>query len=184
MKTFLQSLRLLAVLTVFTGLLYPLAVWAVGRTLFRHQAGGSLLVRDGKPIGSALLAQKTEDPRYFWPRPSAGNYATVASGASNQGWSSASLAGAMAGRRAVHGDAAHLPTDLLTASGSGLDPHLSPAAILSQAPRIAHARRLDAAQQVALNELVARLTEGGQISPARVNVLLLNLALDTAFPSP
>ena len=89
MKTFLQSLRVLTVLTVLTGLLYPLAVWGVGRLAFREAAEGSLLRRGGRVVGSGLLAQKTTDPRHFWPRPSAGDYATVASGTSNQAWTSA-----------------------------------------------------------------------------------------------
>lgn len=182
MKTFLSSLRLLAVLTVLTGLLYPLAVWAVGRAFFRDAAEGSLLVRDGRVVGSALLAQKTDDPRYFSPRPSAGDYATVASGASNQAWTSAKLAASVAERRAAFGGGADLPADLLTTSGSGLDPDLTPDAIRAQATRVVTARRLSPNQQHALLELIARHTEGGHISPARVNVLRLNLALDTAFP--
>jgi K+-transporting ATPase ATPase C chain len=184
MRNFISSLRLLAVLTLLTGLLYPLAVWAVGQALFRDAAEGSLLHRDGRLVGSALLAQKTADSRYFWPRPSAGDYATVASGASNQAWSNAKLAAAVAERRAAHGGAADLPADLLTASGGGLDPHLSPTAVLAQTGRVAGARQLNAAQRLALNELIARLTEGGQISPTRINILRLNLALDTAFPPP
>lgn len=183
MKTFLQSLRLLAVLTVLTGLLYPLAVWTVGRVFFPDTAEGSLLRREGRVVGSALLAQKTTDPRYFSPRPSAGDFATVASGASNLPWSSPHLAGAVAEHRATFGGAADLPPDLLTASGSGLDPHLSPAAVLVQTPRVSATRHLTDAQQDTLRELIARLTEGGQISPARVNILRLNLALDAAFPS-
>lgn len=182
MKTFLTSLRLLAVLTLVTGLLYPFAVWAVGRACFRDAAEGSLLYRQGRLVGSALLAQPTTDPRYFAPRPSAGDYATVASGASNQAWTSARLAAAVAARRAAWGGAASLPPDLLTASGSGLDPHLSPAAVLAQVPRVGAARRLTEPQQQAVRELIARLTEGGQISPARVNLLRLSLALDADFP--
>lgn len=184
MKTFISSLRLLAVLTVIVGLLYPLAVWALGQAFFRDTAEGSLLHRDTKLVGSALLAQKTTEPRYFWSRPSAGDYATVASGASNQAWSNAKLAAAITERRAALGGAADLPADLLTASGGGLDPHLSPSAVLAQTDRVAQARQLNSAQRVALNDLVARLTEGGQLSPARVNILRLNLALDTAFPPP
>ena len=183
MKTVLCSLRLLAVLTVLTGLLYPLAVWAVGRAVFRNAAEGSLLVRDGHLVGSALLAQKTTDPRYFRPRPSAGDYATVFSGASNLAWSSARLAAAIAERRAAAGGG-DIPADLLTASGSGLDPHLSPAAVAVQAGRVAAARKLTPGQRHALDELIARHVEGGQFGPARINVLLLNLALDNAFPEP
>lgn len=184
MKHLLPSLRLLAVLTLLTGGLYPLAVWAVGHAFFHSQAEGSLVIRDGRVVGSSLLAQKTTDARYFHPRPSAGDYATVASGASNQAWSSAKLAAAVAERRTtLGGDAARAPADLLTASGSGLDPHLSPAAMRLQAERVARARGFDAAQQRALHDLIARLTEGGQFTPARVNVLQLNLALDAAFPA-
>ncbi len=182
MKTVLQSLRLLAVLTLLTGLLYPLAVWAVGRAFFRAAAEGSLLQRDGRLVGSALLAQQTTDPRYFWPRPSAGDYATVASGASNQAWSSAKLTASIAERRAALGGAADLPADLLTASGSGLDPHLTPAAVRVQAARVAGARKLTPRQRHALDELIAQHIEGGQISPARVNILQLNLDLDVALP--
>jgi K+-transporting ATPase ATPase C chain len=183
MKTFLTSLRLLAVLTLLTGLLYPLAVWAVGHAFFRHKAEGSLLVRHDRIVGSTLLAQKTDDPRYFSPRPSAGYYATVASGASNQAWASAKLATSVSERRAALGGAVDLPADLLTASGSGLDPDLSPASVHVQLPRVAHTRRLDEKQQQALRELVARLTQGGHITPARLSILPLNLALDTDFPS-
>lgn len=186
MKTTLAALRLLVVLTLLTGLAYPLAVWALGRAFFRDAAEGSLLLRDGRLVGSALLAQKNSDPRYFWPRPSAGDYATVASGASNQAWTSAALAKAIAERRAALAPsvADEIPAELLTASGSGLDPELSPAAVRFQVDRVAAARHLTPAQRNALVELVARSVEGGQLSPARVNVLRLNLALDTAFPSP
>jgi K+-transporting ATPase ATPase C chain len=183
MKTFLQSIRMLAVLTVLTGLLYPLAVWGIGRLAFRDAAEGSLVIREGQVVGSKLLAQKTTDPRYFWPRPSAGDYATVASGASNQAWTNAKLMASIAERRADFGSGADLPADLLTASGSGLDPHLSPAAVRAQAQRVAASRRLSPAQRDALDGLIARQVEGGQFSPAHINVLLLNLALDIAFPS-
>ncbi|HWA29320.1 MAG TPA: potassium-transporting ATPase subunit C [Lacunisphaera sp.] len=180
MKTSFQSARLLLALTLLTGGLYPLAVWAVGHVCFRDAAEGSQLRRNGRLVGSALLAQKNDDPRYFWARPSAGDYATVASGASNQGWTNAKLAAAVTERRNALGDS----PDLLAASGSGLDPHLSPAAVLAQAARVSRSRQLGAAQQVALNDLIARHVEGGQITPARVNVLRLNLAVDTAFPLP
>lgn len=183
MKTFLSSLRLLAALTLLAGLVYPLAVWGVGRVFFRDAAEGSLLRQNGHVVGSALLAQKTTDPRYFWPRPSAGDYATVASGASNLAWTSAKLAAAVAGRRAQSGGR-EPPADLLTASGSGLDPDLSPAAIRVQLTRVSQARGLTADQRHALDDLIARRVVGGHLSPARVNVLQLNLELDKAFPSP
>ena len=188
MKSTIQALRLLAGLTLLTGVLYPLAVWAAGRLCFRHAAEGSLLTRNGVLVGSALLAQKNEDPRYFSPRPSAGDFATVASGASNLAWTSAKLRETSAasarlfrGQNHLPGTTA-LPADAVTASGSGLDPELSPEAVRLQAPRVAAARRLTPEQQDALDGLIARHVEGGQFSPARLNILRLNLALDETFP--
>ena len=182
MKIFLPSLRLLAALTVLTGLLYPLVVWAAGQALFRRAAEGSLLARGSVIVGSELLAQKTSDPRYFQPRPSAGDYATVASGASNLAWTNTKLVAAVAERRAAWGGGADVPADLLTASGSGLDPDLSLEAVRIQVRRVAAARHLTPAQRDALDGLIARNTEGGQLSPARLNILQLNLALDAVFP--
>lgn len=176
MKTILISLRTLIIFTLLTGAIYPIAVTAVSRVIFPKQAAGSLIERDGKMIGSSLLAQKFEQPQYFWPRPSAGDYATVSSGASNQGPTSAGLVKSIAERRAKIG--ADAPEELLTASGSGLDPHLSPAAALYQTARIAAARKLGLEQ---VNALVENLTEPPQLGflgEARVNVLALNLALD------
>jgi K+-transporting ATPase ATPase C chain len=183
MRTFCTSLRLLLVLTFVTGVAYPLLVWAVGQACFHRQAEGSLVVRGNEVIGSALLAQNTAGtPRYFQPRPSAAGYATVPSGASNQAWTSAALAKSIAERRAAYPAATVVPADLLTASGSGLDPDLSPAAVRVQVDRVAAARRLDPTQRAALDELVARHTLGGTLTPARINVLALNLALDACFP--
>ncbi|MBL9216178.1 MAG: potassium-transporting ATPase subunit C [Opitutaceae bacterium] len=182
MTTLNRSLRLLAGLTLLTGFLYPLSVWVAGRRLWPEAAEGQLVRRADRILGSALLAQPARDPRHFWPRPSAGAYATVASGASQQAWTNAVLARTVAERRAALGGAPDLPPDLLTASGSGLDPHLSPAAARAQLARVAAARRLDAAQAGALAALLERRVEGGQFSPARINVLLLNLELDARFP--
>ena len=175
MRTLVPALRLLLVLTILTGLAYPLAVWAIARGLFPGQAGGSLIERDGHVVGSALLAQRTTDPRYVHPRASAGDYATVSSGASNAAWTSAALA------ERVRSDDASTPAVLLTTSGSGLDPHLPPEAVRAQLDRVAAARHLDAAQRAQLDPLIAAHTEGGGLSPARVNVLQLNLALDETF---
>lgn len=176
MKTFLTSLRVLFVLTLLTGGLYPLAVWAIGQAAFKHQAEGSVILRDGKPAGSELIAQKFVAEQYFHSRPSAGDFATVASGASNQARTSAKLAADVAARRAAFPADATVPADLLTASGSGLDPHLSPAAVRLQIERVAKARKLAPEK---LTELIARLTEtGGVLGGDRVNILLLNLALD------
>jgi K+-transporting ATPase ATPase C chain len=176
MKTFITALRTLAVLTILTGLLYPLAITGAARVISPEQTGGSLVERNGQVVGSALLAQKSSSPRYFWPRPSAANFATVASGASNKGPTSVDLLKAIADRRTQFGAAA--PGDLLTASGSGLDPHLSPAAAHFQAERVAQARQKPVAD---IHALIEQNTEGPQwgfLGDARVNVLALNLALD------
>jgi K+-transporting ATPase ATPase C chain len=176
MKTIMQSLRALLVLTLLTGVAYPLVVTLIARTVARDAASGSLVRSGEKIVGSSLLAQKTESPLYFWPRPSAADYATVASGASNAGPTSAALQKAIGERREKFG--ADAPADLLTASGSGLDPHISPEAAKHQAARVAKARGI-AVEKV--EALVAAQTDGPQfgfLGEARVNVLSLNLALD------
>ncbi|ATC65338.1 K(+)-transporting ATPase subunit C [Nibricoccus aquaticus] len=184
MKTFLQSLRLFALLTLLTGALYPLAIWATGHAFFRNAAEGSLLTHNNRIIGSALLAQKNPDPRYFQPRPSAGDYATVPSGASNQPWTSAKLAASVITASTDYrtfnqlAPTAPLPSDAITSSGSGLDPHISLANARLQLSRVARARNLTTQQLTTLDTLLARHTEGGHLTPARVNVLRLNLALD------
>jgi K+-transporting ATPase ATPase C chain len=178
MKTTLQALRVLLALTLLTGLVYPLIVIAVGAGLFPQTAHDLLITKSNTVIGSSLLAQKTERPRYFWPRPSASDFATVPSGASNQAPTSAALKKAIAERRAKFGDAA--PADLLTASGSGLDPHISPEAAHYQASRVAQARHLS---METVNAIISEHTEPPQfgfLGETRVNVLNLNLALDAA----
>jgi K+-transporting ATPase ATPase C chain len=175
MKTIIQSVRALFVFTVLTGALYPLGI-SLAAYAFPAKANGSLIAVDGKTVGSSLLAQKTESPRYFWPRPSAGDFATVASGASNKGPTSADLVKAVAERRAKFG--AEAPAEMLTASGSGLDPHISPEAAQQQVARIAAERKIPAERVAAL---VAQHTESPQFGifgDPRVNVLTLNLALD------
>jgi potassium-transporting ATPase KdpC subunit len=183
MKTVLTALRLFAFLAVLTGVLYPLAVTALARVTFPSQANGSVITTSaGVPVGSTLLAQATASPRYFWPRPSAGDYATVASGASNLGPTSAQLRDQVAARaaalRTAHNLAsdAPVPPDLLFASGSGLDPHISPAAATFQAARVAAARNLPLA--TVTSAITAHTESGGLLGEDRVNVLLLNLALD------
>ncbi|HEX8297325.1 MAG TPA: potassium-transporting ATPase subunit KdpC [Chthoniobacteraceae bacterium] len=178
MKTLLQSLRLLAALTLLTGFLYPLLVTGVGRVLFPEQSGGSLIRKGDRVIGSALLAQKTESARFFSPRPSAGDFATVPSAASNLAPTSAALQKAVAARRITWGEKA--PPDLLTASGSGLDPHLSPAAARHQAARVAEARGLPEDAVLRLIEAKTEAPQLGFLGEPRVNVLALNLALDAA----
>lgn len=175
MKNLIVSVRLLVVLSLLTGLVYPLSLVVVGFA-FPWQARGSILVRDGQPVGSALLAQKNESARYFQPRPSAADYATVASGASNLGPTSAALAKAISDRRSVWGPTA--PEDLLTTSGSGLDPHLSPAAATFQAARVAQARAIPVQDVEALVRKFTDPPQFGFLGEPRVRILEINLALD------
>ena len=178
-------------LTALTGVAYPVAVTSLARLLFPRQAAGSLVVRKGRVLGSEWIGQSFTDPGHFWGRPSATVGADgkplpcngASSGASNQAPSNPELARAVAARvaalRRVDPEAmGPVPVDLVTASASGLDPHISPAAAEFQVRRVAKARNLDAA---AVRALVARRTEGrtfGLLGEARVNVLLLNLDLD------
>jgi len=187
MKIFFSCFRLFLVLVILTGVIYPLLVTGVAQLIFHAQAEGSLQSVNGKIVGSALISQKTESLKYFWPRPSAGDYATVASSASNFGPSSDALKKAIADRvtklRAAHDLAADapLPDDMITTSGSGLDPHISPAAATMQIDRIAKARGFDSEQKAKLANLVQGHIESPQLGflgEPRVNVLLLNLALD------
>ena len=177
----------LVVLTVVTGIIYPLIVTGIAQAVFPYQANGSLIVKDGKPVGSALIGQPFDDPKYFWSRPSATSpfpdNARSSSG-SNLSPTNPDLVKAVQGRvdalrAADPGNAAPVPVDLVTASGSGLDPHISPAAALYQVPRVAKARGL---APRAVRQLVERHTEGrflGLLGEPRVNVLALNLALDS-----
>ena len=181
MKRMVSALRMLAVLSLLTGLAYPGLMLAVGTFGFPDQAGGSLLYRDGRVVGSALLAQKFGDPRYFWPRPSAGDYATVPSGASNLSPASKALLANVAERN-VERNKEGGGREMLFASGSGLDPDIAPESALAQIPRILKARDMDAAPGAdKLKALVKQATQPrslGFLGQERVNVLLLNLALD------
>ena len=176
MKTIIQSLRIYIVLTLLTGILYPLAMNGIAQLLFPKQANGSRMVENGKLIGSDLLAQKFESQKYFWPRPSAADYATIASGASNKGPTSVDLKKSIDERREKFGNNA--PVDLLTASGSGLDPHISPEAARSQIQRVAAARNLSIQKISALIDQTIELPQLGFLGEPRVNVVRLNQALD------
>jgi K+-transporting ATPase ATPase C chain len=176
----------LVLLTVITGVVYPLVVTLIAQLVFPWQANGSLILKDGKPVGSALIGQPFDDPRYFWSRPSATlpfpDNAAASSG-SNLGPTNPDLAKAVQGRvealrAADPGNTAPIPVDLVTTSGSGLDPHISPAAAQYQASRVAKARGVDESR---VRDLVRQYTEGRQwgiFGEPRVNVLQLNLALD------
>lgn len=186
MKTLLQALRILLVFTVLTGVLYPLAVTGLGQLVFPRLANGSLISRgDGTFVGSELIAQSFTDPRYFWPRPSAGGFATVASGASNKGPLSEDLKAAIEESRTALRGAHKLPADapvpdeLVTASGSGLDPHISPEAARFQAARVAEIRGFKLDDVVALIAAHTESPQLGILGQSRVNVLKLNVALDT-----
>ena len=176
MKTILQSLRIYIVLTLLTGILYPLAMTGVAQLLFPKRANGSRITENGKLLGSDLIAQKFESPRYFWPRPSSADYATLPSGASNKGPTSADLKKSVDERREKFGNDA--PVDLLTASGSGLDPHISPEAAHSQISRVAAARNISVQKISELVDQTVEQPQFGFLGEPRVNVLRLNKALD------
>jgi K+-transporting ATPase ATPase C chain len=184
---FKPAVSLLLMFTVLAGVIYPAAVTGLAQALFPNQANGSLLFApDGKPQGSALIGQPFSDPKYFWGRPSATApypYNAGASSGSNQGPSNPALADAVrarinALREADPGNSASVPVDLVTASASGLDPHISPAAAEYQVGRVARARGMDEGK---VRDVVAQSTERrqlGLLGEPRVNVLSLNRALD------
>ena len=187
------SLRVTVLTLVLTGLLYPLAVTGVARIAFPHRAGGSLVLDGtGRPVGSELLAQAFSSPAYFQPRPSAAGergFDPMASGGSNLGPTSAKLrdrAAADVARLRDENPSAprSIPSELVTASGSGLDPHLSPAGALWQTSRVAAARGVSEARIRAVVEDSIEGRDLGVLGEPRVNVLLLNLSLDRQFGRP
>jgi len=183
---FLPALRMLVVLTVLTGVVYPLVVTGVAQVAFPRQANGSLIVVADKTVGSVLIGQPFDDPKYFWSRPSATSpqpYNSASSSGSNQGPRNPALADAVkdrikALRDADPGNDAPVPVDLVTASASGLDPHISVAAANFQASRVAKVRNVPLTQ---VQALIGEHTENrtlGILGEPRVNVLGLNRALD------
>lgn len=180
-----------ALLSALTGLIYPLAVTGAAQAVFPSQAAGSLIVQDGTTVGSKLIGQNFSDPKHFWGRPSATApqpYNASASGGANQGPLNPALTDAVKGRiealrAADPGNTAPVPVDLVTASASGLDPDISPAAAQYQAARVARVRGVPVEQ---INALIAKNTQGalrGVLGESRVNVLALNLSLDASVSS-
>ncbi|MCE9500531.1 MAG: potassium-transporting ATPase subunit KdpC [Leptospira sp.] len=184
MKLIRESLFLLVAMTILTGVIYPLFCFGIGSLFFKDRINGSIIAKDGKEIGSSLIAQKFKDPKYFFSRPSSGDYATVPSGASNKGPTSKDLVAAMDQRKKDwqnESGGKSIPADLLFASGSGLDPHLSPEAVRFQSERIASVRKLDPEKIKKLNALIDSMIEEptfGFLGKPRINILLLNLKLD------
>jgi K+-transporting ATPase ATPase C chain len=180
-----QALLVFVALTVITGVVYPVVMTVIAQVVFPHQANGSLIERDGKVVGSELIGQQFDDPKYFWSRPSATApaYNGAASTGSNYGPTNPAQLDAVKSRveniRKAHPEqTGPIPVDLVTASGSGLDPHISPAAAEFQVVRVAKARNLDVE---VVRDLVKKHTAGrqlGVLGEPRLNVLELNLELN------
>jgi len=192
MSLFRPAFTLLLVFTVMLGLVYPFAITGIARVAFPAQAEGSLLHDGERVVGSSLIGQPFADPRYFWGRPSATApvpYNGAASSGSNQGPMNPALRDAVKGRvkalqSADPSNTAPIPIDLVTASASGLDPHISPAAAFYQAPRVARARALSEASVRSMVDAAVETRTFGILGEPRVNVLQLNLALDGAAARP
>jgi len=186
MREFIVAVRVFIVLTILTGVLYPLAVTGIAQAAFKDKANGSLILQDGKTVGSHLIGQAFDDPKYFWSRPSATSpvaYNAAASSGSNLSATNPALQEAIVARVKALREAdptqkAAVPTDLVTTSASGLDPHISPAAAEYQAPRIARLRGKSVDE---IKRLIQKHTAGpdlGVLGESVVNVLELNLDLD------
>ncbi len=179
MKHFLPALKIFALMTVFLGLIYPLFVTVFAQVFFKEKANGSLITKDGKVIGSSLIAQNFKDPKYFWPRPSAVDFNPMPSGGSNLGPTSSTLKDRIDERR-QNG----LTHEMLFTSASGLDPHISLEAAIDQIDRIIRSRTLDPSQKDRLMGAVNQLKESrdfGILGEPRINVLKLNLFLEKEF---
>ncbi len=187
MKSFFIALRIFLFFTILTGILYPLFVTGIAQLIFPGKANGSLIVKDHKTIGSELIGQKFDKAIYFSSRPSAISYNPLSSGGSNYGLTSKKLKALVSGREKQFLAFNHLdiltviPSEMLFASASGLDPHTSPEAVLLQVDRIASARNFDDNQRRRLLQVITNLTEPPQfqcLGENRINILVLNLELD------
>jgi K+-transporting ATPase ATPase C chain len=179
--------KLLLVMTIITGIAYPFLMTGTAQLLFPGKANGSLVMKDGVIVGSSLIGQQFDSTIYFWSRPSATNYSTFPSGASNLGPTSEKLMKQVAGRRDIFlksnrmTDISQIPKEMIFASASGLDPHISPKAAYLQLERVADSRKMNAKQRQELLQLIERKTENTRFSllgEPRINVFELNLALD------
>ena len=176
----LIAVRMTIAITILTCAIYPLVVFGIAQTAFRDQANGSFVAYQGRVVGSALIGQTFSSERFFHSRPSAGNHDGAASGGTNLGPTSRTLRDAIASAVASFDVHANVPADAVTSSGSGLDPHISPANAFAQAPRVARANGMN---EAAVQNLIRKHTEGrflGIYGEPRVNVLLLNLDLARA----
>lgn len=182
MKHVLPAIRMLIFMTVLTGVGYPLLVTGLSQVLFHEQANGSMARSGGVVLGSQLVAQNFESAKYFWPRPSGTSFNPLPSGGSNQGQISAALKSAyderMAKLKAAYPEMGEPPQELLFASGSGLDPEISPAAARYQISRVAKSRGMEASQVASLVDRLSNGRQFGFLGEPRVNVLALNIALD------
>jgi len=188
MKTQISiALKFLLVMTILTGIIYPLLMTGLAQLTFPAKANGSLIIKDGKVIGSTLIGQKFDSTIYFWSRPSAIDYNPIPSGASNFGPTSKALLKQVTDRRVLFAsknsitDTLSIPKEMIFASGSGLDPHISKKAALMQVDRIAKSRNFNADKKQKLVNCIQGLTEAPQLSflgEERINVLMLNLELD------
>jgi K+-transporting ATPase ATPase C chain len=184
------ALKFLLAMTVLTGIIYPLLMTAMAQLIFPNKANGNLILKDGNPIGSELIGQKFDSSFYFWSRPSAVDYNPIPSAASNFGPTSNKLKQQLIERRGFFvsknliSDTVLIPEEMIFASGSGLDPHISPRAALLQANRVAKARNLNDVQKKQLESLVNSLVENPQFGifgERRINVLRLNIETDNMF---
>ncbi|MBN8536457.1 MAG: potassium-transporting ATPase subunit KdpC [Deltaproteobacteria bacterium] len=185
MKYVMPAIRFKLFMIVLLGFLYPFVMTGISQAIFQRQASGDFLTRGGQVVGSRLIAQKFEKSEYFWSRPSAVDYNPLPSGGSNLGLASADLKKIVDERKtklkAAHPEqTVEPPHDLLFASGSGLDPHISPAAAQYQLQRVAKARNITNEKVQSLIEQASEGRQFGILGEARVNVLVLNMALDTA----